>query len=79
MDTTQDSAALLQHSGHAAHAEAESALSVHALPHHPWQQGTNENDNGLLRERFPKQEPLEVRVAEVGKVHDKINPRPASA
>ena len=64
----------------AAHAEAEEALGARfffALPHHPWQRGTNENTNGLLREYFPKQKPLDkVRVAEVKKVYDKINRRP---
>ena len=64
----------------AAHAEAEEALGARfffALPHHPWQRGTNENTNGLLREYFPKHKPLDkVRVAEVKKVYDKINRRP---
>ena len=64
----------------AAHAEAGAALGVEfffALPHHPWQRGTNENTNGLLREYFPKQKPLDkVRASEVKKVYDKINRRP---
>ena len=39
------------------YAAVTAALNVEfyfALPHHPWQRGTNENTNGLLREYFPK-------------------------
>lgn len=48
-----------------------------ALPHHTWQRCTNENTNGLLRECFPKGEPL-ARVSEkrVQEVCDKLNRRP---
>ncbi len=42
----------------AKHAEVTAALNglpfYFPLPHHPWQRGTNENTNGLLREYFPK-------------------------
>ena len=32
--------------------------SCFALPHHPWRHGTSENNDGLLREYFPKGESL---------------------
>lgn len=64
----------------AKHAEVTEALGVEfyfALPHHPWQRGTNENTNGLLREYFPKGRSIdEFSDEEVGMVYDKLNRRP---
>lgn len=64
----------------ASHAQVTGEIGVEfyfALPHHPWQRGTNENTNGLLREYFPKGESL-GRVSEkrVQEVYDKLNRRP---
>lgn len=48
-----------------------------ALPHHPWERGTNENTNGLLREYFPKGHDLtDISIAEIQAVEDKLNFRP---
>ena len=46
-------------------------------PHHPWEKGTVENTNGLLREYFPKGTDFSlVTDGEVAEVYDAINHRP---
>ena len=47
------------------------------LPHHPWDRGTNENTNGLLREYFPKgQDITDVGDEEISFIVDQLNKRP---
>ena len=46
-------------------------------PHHPWQRGSNENTNGLLRGYFPKGTDFtKVTDKQVQEVYDELNRRP---
>jgi len=46
-------------------------------PHCPWQRGSNENTNGLLRQYFPKKENLrQYDAKQLDFVADQLNRRP---
>lgn len=48
-----------------------------AFPRHPWERGTNENTNGLIRQYFPKGTDFnKVSVEELMHVQNKLNNRP---
>ena len=57
--------------------EATGAVFYFAPPRHPWQRGTNENTNGLVREYSPKDIDFDAAGDErVREVYDAINRRP---
>ena len=46
-------------------------------PHAPWQRGTNENTNGLIREYLPKTQSMdEIPIEIIHKYIEKLNLRP---
>lgn len=48
-----------------------------ATPHHPWERGTNENTNGLLRQYVPKRRSMaQLTQADCNLIAAKLNRRP---
>ena len=57
--------------------EALGAPTCFRHPRHPWERGTDENTNVLLRDWFPKGVSLDdVGDSEVREVYDSLNRRP---
>ncbi|MGH3802050.1 MAG: IS30 family transposase [Pseudonocardiaceae bacterium] len=62
--------------GHAAFSLATTVEVYFAHPHSPWERGTNENTNGLLREYFPKGTEITDDQAYLDLVARELNNRP---
>ena len=62
------------------HQKLEQSLGIKVFftrPHSPWEKGTNENTNGLIREYFPKKTNFnEISNYEIREVEKTLNLRP---
>jgi len=57
--------------------DATGIICYFANPHHPWERGSNENFNGLLRQYFPKARSLSyIGDSKVLAISNKLNNRP---
>jgi IS30 family transposase len=64
-------------SGHKAFSIRSGVAVYFCDPHSPWQRGSNENTNGLLRQYLPKGTDLSARSqAELDAIADELNRRP---
>ena len=63
--------------GYKALEEATGVRSYFAYPHRPWQRGSNENFNGLLRQYFPKRKSMaRLQQNTCDRIALKLNTRP---
>ena len=63
--------------GYRAVEEATGVQIYFAQPHHPWQRGSNENANGLLRQYWPKRASMvKLSQRQCDQVAHKLNSRP---
>src|SRR5690606_41169629 len=63
--------------GYRAIEQATDVRCYFAYPHHPWERGSNENFNGLLRQYLPKRKSLaRINQADCDRITHKLNTRP---